>query len=278
MKTARLASMEEQAARLYDKFSGTYDNDFSAPHRHLYDEIAWELVYPILNNSRRHNSVLDAGGGTGRWAIRLAKENFHVTLYDISPRMCSVATRKVRQHGLDDHIKIVEADFAHIHPDDGPFDFIIAMGALQYSSRPDEVVREWTRVLRPGGGMAVLVDSKFARASWMLTHSGSTCQDVMKLLDNEQKNGFSANGEKAVTHVFSPLELSNLMRDNGLKVKVTAGLLALWPNLDNQKLHARLEADFQAWKEFELKYCQEPSIAGIGRQILVIAQKPKVER
>nr|NIQ06739.1 hypothetical protein [Candidatus Korarchaeota archaeon] len=135
-------------------------------------------------------------------------------------------------------------------------------------------LREWSRVLRSGGGIAVLVDSKFARTSWMLTHSECKPAEVFEFLENRKKNGFRVNGAQATTHVFSPNELSGMMGSCGLEVTVSAGLLALWQGLDNGELQSRLAENFDLWKKLELKYCQEPSLTGLGRQILVVARKP----
>ena len=80
----------------YEKTAEDYDKEYDAPRWKLYHEIAWENIKRFLPK-RRNGLILDAGGGTGYWAIKLAKLGYRIVLTDISESMLKVAERKTRR-------------------------------------------------------------------------------------------------------------------------------------------------------------------------------------
>src|ERR1700730_8630484 len=70
-----------------------YDAVDQQPYWRLSDELLWWLletqIFKALGPAPR---ILDAGGGTGRWAIRVlqAIPGAHLTLADLSPDMMAV--------------------------------------------------------------------------------------------------------------------------------------------------------------------------------------------
>lgn len=59
-----------------------------------------------------HNSMLDIGGGSGVYAIQVAKENPHMTatVADLAP-VCRVAEQYIASYGLSDRVKTTQLDF-----------------------------------------------------------------------------------------------------------------------------------------------------------------------
>ena len=58
----------------YDKKSESYDSVFSALDFRVYDAVTWRYLEPCVP-ADPDAVVLDAGGGTVRWVIRIAMEN-----------------------------------------------------------------------------------------------------------------------------------------------------------------------------------------------------------
>jgi ubiquinone/menaquinone biosynthesis C-methylase UbiE len=75
----------------------------------IYDAITWEYIEPYVPKDP-DALVLDAGGGTGRWTIRMARKGCKVVLVDISEGMLKIAAEKVKKEGLQNKITIKEGD------------------------------------------------------------------------------------------------------------------------------------------------------------------------
>ena len=83
----------------YRKAAQDYDKEYDVPvFKELYDKITWRYIEPYLP---KKGLVLDAGGGTGKWAIPIAKKGLKVIIYDISREMLNVALRKAKEHHLE---------------------------------------------------------------------------------------------------------------------------------------------------------------------------------
>ena len=83
----------EEVESYYDKKSEKYDAIFDTLYFKVYDAVTWKYVEPHVP-AGPNAVVLDAGGGTGRWATRMAEKGCKVVLMDSSERMLKVAEKK----------------------------------------------------------------------------------------------------------------------------------------------------------------------------------------
>lgn len=95
--------------------------------------------------------ILDAGCGTGNYAIALAQAGFRVVGVDLAPGMLARARRKIAAD-LNDRVVFQQADLncpLEFPPD--CFEHIICISVLQAVEDPMMTLGELQRVLRPGG-------------------------------------------------------------------------------------------------------------------------------
>jgi SAM-dependent methyltransferase len=143
---SEVESVEISAKEGYARWSKTYDtesNALIATEQPEVDRILATLSY---------RNVLDAATGTGRHALRLARQGAFLTAIDESPEMLATARR--RAVGLD--IQFHETSLAEPLPlETGQFDLVIC--ALAFCHLPDMYAtsREFHRVLRRGGHVLV---------------------------------------------------------------------------------------------------------------------------
>lgn len=104
--------------------------------------------------------VLEVGAGTGVMSLLLAELGYELTAMDISRGMLQEARRKAAQRGLQITFEIADAETLPYA--DGQFDAVFGRHILWTLPHPDKALREWRRVLGPGGSL-VLVDSLAVR-------------------------------------------------------------------------------------------------------------------
>ncbi|WP_460458695.1 class I SAM-dependent methyltransferase [Angustibacter peucedani] len=99
--------------------------------------------------------VLDAGTGTGRVALELARRGHHVVGLDVDPSMVEEARRDAAQAGLDVRLEVGDLlDVAELVGDAGPFDLVALPGNVMVYLAPGteaDVVAALADQLAPGG-------------------------------------------------------------------------------------------------------------------------------
>ena len=126
-----------------------------------------DRVWDVLRLSRDAR-VLDAGCGSGQWAIAFAERGARVTGIDLSPKMIRLARDQASARGLD--IEWRTGDVTRLADPLAVFDAIHARVLLQFVPDVPAALRELRRVLRPGGRLLASVPgalSPIYRASWM---------------------------------------------------------------------------------------------------------------
>jgi len=136
--------------------------------------------------------VLDLGCGSGAFTTLLARvvgEQGKVYAVDIQPGMLRQLERKLAKAENQDirNIKIKQASAYELPFEDGVFDLVFMVAALQEISDRDRVLREVRRVLKPGGTLAVtefLPDTDYPRQSITI----KLCQREGFILDDNLGN------------------------------------------------------------------------------------------
>ncbi len=103
-----------------------------------------------------HVRVLDVASGTGdlAFALKRARPDAEVTGADFAEPMLELARRKAAKRGLD--VTFMTADGTDLPFEDAQFDAVTIAYGLRNFADPDAGLREFRRVLKPGGRLAVL--------------------------------------------------------------------------------------------------------------------------
>lgn len=97
--------------------------------------------------------VLDVATGTGNVALPLARRGAIVTGLDLAANLLVQARERAAAEGLA--IAFDEGDAEELPYADASFDVVTSMFGAMFAPRPERVVLELARVLRPGGLLAM---------------------------------------------------------------------------------------------------------------------------
>jgi SAM-dependent methyltransferase len=149
----------------------------------LYDAFPFEADIPFYVELGREGGgdVLEAGCGTGRALVPLARAGLAVTGVDISPYMLAVAASKLAAEAPDvrERATLVPGDMRDLDLDrDFGLAFIPTKTFAYFTERGDQqaVLSVLARHLRPGGRLAL--DLLHPTREWLDRPSGSVRQDV----------------------------------------------------------------------------------------------------
>lgn len=147
--TESYREIKKRCIRYYQQEAESYDaTRFSCECNRLYDRISKEILYQFLKDCKY---VLDAGTGTGRFAIYLAQRGINVVAVDSSAEMVAVARQKARREGCHHRIQFIVGDVENLPLKDKSFDGVCCIIVLIHLACRDYAVAELSRVLKPGG-------------------------------------------------------------------------------------------------------------------------------
>jgi 2-polyprenyl-3-methyl-5-hydroxy-6-metoxy-1,4-benzoquinol methylase len=108
--------------------------------------------------------VLDIGGGTGGFAVRVAELGHHVTVVDPSPDALAILDRRSEETGVADRVTGMQGDIATTPGlvGAGTVDVVLCHGVLEVVDDPAAALAAVTEVLRPEGSLSLLVAQRHA--------------------------------------------------------------------------------------------------------------------
>ena len=98
-------------------------------------------------------AVLDVGTGTGVVAITAARAGARVAALDLTPELLAAA-RENAQVAQCSGIEWTEGDAEQLPYPDASFDVVLSQFGHMFAPRPDVVIAQMRRVLKPGGRVA----------------------------------------------------------------------------------------------------------------------------
>jgi len=160
--------------------------------------------------------ILDIGGGTGGFAVRLADEGHAVTVVDPSPDALAALERRAAESGVHDRVTGIQGDLADLgeHVAAGSADVVLCHGVLEMVPDPHAALRTIDGVLRPDGLLSLLVAQRHAAvvARAMAGHF----HQALALLDDPTAAGRA--------HRYTAEEVAGLLAEGGFVVAATQAI------------------------------------------------------
>jgi len=264
------AEQSSNVMSFYKKTATQYDKEYENPYyKEVYDKITWRYIEPYL--PKRESIVLDAGGGTGKWSVPMAKKGLKVIVCDISKDMLKVARQRLKQENLDNSVSLVQGDICRIPFLNNYFEFILAEGdPISYCGSPEKAVKELSRVLKPNCCIAAGVDSLFSFLRRMLNSEQVNLDEVLKVFKEKRMYakdwGFNC-------WAFTPKDLRHLFTKHGFKIVKIVGKPIMFLGRPETSFIFQDKEKTKKLLEIELKFCENTDIVGYGGHLHVVTRK-----
>ena len=221
-------------------------------------------------------TVLDIGGGPGRYSIWLAGLGYLVTLADLSTACLEFAKTKAAEAGVQ-LAGVVHANALDLSAfADASFDAVLLMGPLYHLLEEEErlgAVREAVRVLRPGGLLAAAFITRYAPFRDALKDGQNWVYEdvdyswyILRTGRNDRPDGFTR------AYFANPDEVEPLMVSAGLQRVDFIGCEGMVPPLED-KLSVLSFEQQQLWMAMNESVCRDPALRGAADHLLYIGRK-----
>lgn len=262
---------EEEVKKTYDNLADSYDRIFSGGKWAVYDAITWKFIEDYL--PKEQSVVLDAGGGTGKWTIQMAKKGHTVYLVDLSSEMLKEASEKIENEGLSHTVHIAEGDILNLDFPSNYFDFVLCEGdPVSYCAEDHlKAMRELVRVAKPRAVIEIGVDSRYLFFTNRSTEAGFS--EGEKVL----YSGLTTDKRGTRTFTFTPRILKEEFDTCGADLLHVIGKPVFWHIAASgfEDMVERIEKDAE-FRKMIIKYeiiLNEEGFGGVGGHLQAIARK-----
>lgn len=242
------------------------------PRRPVRTAVVWEQLSRALDahqraTGREHLDLLDAGGGTGGFAVPLAELGHRVTVVDPSPDALAALERRAAERGVTDLVRAVQGDAGGLLEVAAAtsVDVVLVHGVLEYVEDPQAALTATATVLRPGGLASVVVAQRLA-AVLARALSGRFAEAQHALLD---PGGRWGEGDP-VPRRYDAAGATALLEAAGLRVQERAGVRVFTDLVPGALLDTEPRAA-EALLALETAAAEHPVLSGIAAALHLVA-------
>lgn len=196
--------------------------------------VVWDVLRSALETIKRESApgdvdpgamvpleVVDVGGGTGGFAVALARLGHRVTVIDPSPDALAALERRAAEAGVSGSVRAAQGDLATVVGvlDRESADAVLCHGVLEFADDPAEGCRAVRDLLRPGGVASLLTAN---RTAVVLARAlgGHVAEALAALRDPDGRFG----AHDPVPRRFGEQALRQLVEQAGLSVRSVHGV------------------------------------------------------
>ena len=247
------------------------------PRSAIRTAVVWEALDVLLLERRsavgRDLDVVDLGGGTGGFAVPIARLGHRVTVVDPSPDALAALQRRADEAGVADLVQAVQGDAGDlagiIAP--GSVDLVLCHGVLEYVDDPQAAALAAVRALRPGGFASLLVAQRLGA---MLARAlAGRFTEAQRLLTDPAGRSSDAD---PLPRRFDQAAILGLLSGTGVRVREIHGVRLVTDLLPGALVDAD-PAAAEALLELERSAAADPRLSALAAQLHLVLQAPASE-
>jgi S-adenosylmethionine-dependent methyltransferase len=227
----------------------------------------WAALDPVVGVGTPLR-VLDVGGGSGMFAVPLARLGHDVTVVDPSADALATLRRRADTAGAGARVHGIQGDGDLLHEalsaDDGGYDLALCHYVLEVVDDPAVTLREISRAVRPGGQVSVATANR-AGAVLARAVAGHPVEALALLEDRDSAPGRSRPAGRR----FTPDAMLALVEGAGLRPGTWRGVAVV-----ADLLEATSGADSQAVRTLELALAEASPYRDVATGLHVLAARP----
>jgi SAM-dependent methyltransferase len=237
----------------------------------VWQSVRASLVELSAARSRDRLDILDAGGGTGGFAVPLAVLGHRVTVVDASPDSLAALERRSAEADVTSLVRGVQGDAANLAAAVGAhaFDAVVCHSVLEVVDDPAAVLSGVAASTRPGGVVSVVAANKVAAVVHRAV-AGRFDEALQALRDPLGRYGVN----DPVPRRFSLADLETLVAVAGLSV-VTSHGSRIFADIVPGGLFDADPAAVDSLIALELAAAEHPALSPIATQLHVLARRPE---
>ncbi|MEU7042399.1 methyltransferase [Streptomyces varsoviensis] len=252
-------------------------SDPQRPRASLRTAVVWDVLKDALdrrgktagNGAAGALDVLDTGGGTGNFAVPVARLGHRVTVVDPSPNALFALERRAAEAGVAERVRGVQGDVHGLFDvvERGGYDAVLCHGVLEYVEDPAAGLRNVVDALRPAGTLSLLA-AGLGGAVLARALAGHFTEARQALTDPAGRWG---EGDP-VPHRFTAETLSELIGEAGLEVGAIHGV-RVFADLVPGVLVDTEPGAMEALLRLEAAVAELPAFHSVATQLHVLAER-----
>ena len=178
----------------------------------------------ILHYTKKGNSVLDIGIGTGQSSEALQRAGCKVTGIDISAKMLEIAKKKFPK------FKLYKADIENNLPalKDKKFDIVVAIGVLEFVNDIEKVLRKVHKLLKPDGLFCFTYEKYLPKSK------------LQKWKVSELGRGLVGSKISFLVHRYTPNQIQKMLEKEDLEILKTKSFEAYLKSQEKIPVHYQI--------------------------------------
>lgn len=227
--------------------------------------VLWkDLVAEVPGAGRGELLVLDAGGGAGNLATRLARAGNRIVLADISQEMLDRASATLAKAGLSDRVTLVHSQIQDLASSPTErFDLITCHAVLEWVAEPQDILSALVPRLAPTGKLSLM----------FYNFNAAVLRRILRGEFADVNDCYAPNNPTPGTGRCVPIaeqQARNWLQALGIKVVSRAGIRIFHDHLDESM---RTEERLPELLDLEVRFRKQDPFASLGHHLHLVCER-----